>query len=104
MRRSVSTTIMHVVMVLERRSNYRYRNDDGINYRYTFACNRTKKTERRGSEQSVVHDRNRPVLANECKAMIAIKDAALVNRWIVTKVILEHNLSLTPETSFLHPS
>jgi len=80
-----------------RRSNHKR---DGFCYRYTFACNRHKKVEDRCSANPQIPDKNRPVLANECKAMVTVKDPSFVNLWVVTKVKLDHNHELVPDSSY----
>jgi len=48
-----------------------------------------------------VPERKRPVLGTECKAMLTISDPGFLNRWVITKVNLEHNHVLTPDSSYL---
>jgi FAR1 DNA-binding domain len=48
-----------------------------------------------------VPERKRPVLGTECKAMLTISDPGFLNRWVITKVNLEHNHVLTPGSSYL---
>jgi FAR1 DNA-binding domain len=79
-----------------RRTNH---NKDGVCYRYTFACNKHKKISENISKISNIPERNRPILATECKAKITIADPSFANIWIISKVNLEHNHELVPNTS-----
>lgn len=74
---------------------------DGLIYHYVFACNKYKKVKERDCAMPAVPEKNRPVFAGKCKASIGITDHGFVNRWEISKVHLEHNHELTPDSSFL---
>jgi FAR1 DNA-binding domain len=79
-----------------RRTNH---NKDEVCYRYTFACNKHKKINENMSQIPIIPERNRPILATECKARITIADPSFANTWTITKVNLEHNHELVPDSS-----
>jgi hypothetical protein len=66
-----------------------------------FLC--LQQTQEAGRESNVppLPERNRPVLGTECKAMLTISDPGFLNRRVITKVNLEHNHVLTPDSSYL---
>jgi len=69
-------------------------------YHYSFACNKFKKPEERDCDKPPLPDRKRPCLGTECRARISITDSDFVNRWVLSKVVLEHNHDLVPKTSY----
>jgi FAR1 DNA-binding domain len=79
-----------------RRTNH---NKDGVYYRYTFACNKHKKIIENISEISNIPERNHLILATEFKVKITIAYPFFANIWTITKVNLEHNHELIPNTS-----
>jgi hypothetical protein len=73
----------------------------GISSEDSSENGKRKKPEELDCDKPLLPERKRAVLGTECKVMITISYSDFVNRWIISKVHLEHNHDLTPESSNL---
>lgn len=60
-----------------------------------------KKAEERDCCKPPLPERKRPALGTECKAVMKMADWGFVNRWVISKVFLEHNHELAVDTAKL---